>query len=41
MARASAARLANCQAYFLPGEGHLSLLYHHGQHIVDTLVAAL
>jgi pimeloyl-ACP methyl ester carboxylesterase len=40
MGRAVAERLPNCQASFLAGEGHLSLLYNHGAQIVERLVQA-
>lgn len=38
MGMAVAARLPGCRAAFLPGEGHLSLLYHHGREIVEDLI---
>jgi hypothetical protein len=38
MGRAIAIRLKGCTSAFLAGEGHLSLLYHHGQAIIDSLV---
>ena len=38
MGKAVAANLPGCQAFFLEGEGHISLLYHHGRDIIDTLV---
>jgi pimeloyl-ACP methyl ester carboxylesterase len=40
MGKAVAGNLPGCQAFFLEGEGHLSLLYNHGEEIVDTLVRA-
>jgi pimeloyl-ACP methyl ester carboxylesterase len=40
MARATAERIPGCQASFLPEEGHLSLLYNHGEEIISTLVKA-
>jgi len=40
MAKAVARQLPNCHASFLEEEGHLSLLYNHGNKIIDTLVQA-
>jgi pimeloyl-ACP methyl ester carboxylesterase len=40
MGRAVAERLPECQANFLAGEGHLSLLYNHAAQIVETLLQA-
>ena len=40
MAKATAERIPGCQAKFLPDEGHLSLLYNHGEEIISTLVKA-
>lgn len=40
MGQAVAQRLPDCQPVFLEAEGHLSLLYHHGADIVETLVRA-
>ncbi len=37
MGRALAAQIPNCQATFLEGEGHISLLYRHGAEIVDAI----
>jgi pimeloyl-ACP methyl ester carboxylesterase len=37
MGQAVAERLPACQAVFMKEEGHLSLLYHHGKEIVETL----
>ncbi len=38
MGKAMAARIPGCQATFLEDEGHVSILYHHGRQIVDTLI---
>ena len=38
MGKVVAERLPHCQAVFLEGEGHLSLLYNHGREIVDELI---
>ena len=40
MARELAGQLPNCNAKYYPAEGHLSLLYNHGQEILDTLLKA-
>ena len=40
MARAVAEQLPQCQATFLPEEGHLSILYNHGDEIIDRLIHA-
>ncbi len=40
MGKAVASQLNGCQAEFITGEGHLSLLYHHGQAIIEKLVQA-
>ena len=40
MARAVAGQLPQCQATFLPEEGHLSILYNHGDEIIDRLIHA-
>ncbi|MCX6054095.1 MAG: hypothetical protein NTZ74_04115 [Chloroflexi bacterium] len=38
MGKAVADHLDPCQSHFLEAEGHLSLLYNHGNEILDTLV---
>ena len=38
MAQATAAQLQGCKTFWIPEEGHLSLLYHHGAEIVSTLM---
>lgn len=38
MGRAVADRLKGCTSAFLAADGHLSLLYHHGQQIIDSLL---
>ncbi len=40
MGKAVADRITGCQAEFIEGEGHLSLLYNHGREIMDRLVQA-
>lgn len=40
MAKAVAARLPSCRFKSFPNEGHMSLLYHHGDEIFSTLVNA-
>jgi pimeloyl-ACP methyl ester carboxylesterase len=40
MAKAVAEKLPGCQAAFLEGEGHISLLYNRGREIIDTLIRA-
>jgi pimeloyl-ACP methyl ester carboxylesterase len=40
MGKAVAERLPGCNASFVSGEGHLSLLYNHGAEIVETLIRA-
>ena len=40
MAKAAAERIPGCQASFFPEEGHLSLLYNHGDEIISALVKA-
>ena len=40
MARELALQLPNCHAKYYPAVGHLSLLYNHGQEILDTLLKA-
>ena len=41
MGKAVAERLPNCQAVFMEGEGHLSLLYNYGKEIVDRLIQSV
>jgi pimeloyl-ACP methyl ester carboxylesterase len=40
MAKAVSERIPGCRASFFPEEGHLSLLYNHGEEIISTLVKA-